>query len=189
MKKWFLATAVMLAAFTTVMAQPGKVVAQKIGFINQSTVLDSLPMKDSAIAQLKVLNDYFNEDLATMKKEYDAKLAEYDAYTKGVSVDPIIKEMMENTLKTLDENIYNKNQKYQELIQRKQSELLMPILDSIKASSKIIAKQRGYTQVLDISNGLMIYNGNTADDLSDAVIKYMRAEAKKPKTPKPVAPK
>lgn len=186
MKKWFLISAIALITISSASAQTAKVTTQRIGFLNLRIVLDSLPMKNDAMAELKKLNDYFSEELANMKKEYEAKLGEYDVYSKGATVDPIIKEMMENTLKTMDENMYTKNQKYQELLQKKQSDLLVPILDSIKSSTKIVAKQKGYTQVMDVSSDIMIYNSTPADDITNSVIKYMRTEALKPATPKPV---
>ncbi len=184
MKKWILTPAILLAMTTVAFAQGTKVLPQKIGFANLRMVLDSLPMKDSAVAQLKILNDYFSQDIAEMKKEYEAKLMEYDAYIKSASVDPLIREMQENTLKTLEENIGNKTQKYQELIQRKQNELLQPILDSIKANTKIVAKQRAYTQIIDISSDILIYNGSNADDITNIVIAQMRAAARKSSAPK-----
>lgn len=183
MKKWIFLPVIALASITAIYAQPAKT-AQRVGFLDLQKVLDSLPMKDSALSQLKTYNDYFNEDLNSMKKEYDSKLMEYDTYIKGASVDPTIKEMMENTIKTLEENMYNKNQKYQELLQRKQVELVQPIIDSIKSSAKIIAKRNGFTAIVDSSRDLVIFNGNPADDLTRAVIEYMRAEARKSAKPK-----
>ena len=74
MKKWILLPVALLAITTFTFAQGTKTIPQKIGFASLRNVLDSLPMKDSAVAQLKILNDYFQDDLSNMKKEYETKL-------------------------------------------------------------------------------------------------------------------
>lgn len=186
MKKWFITAGLMLTAFSLATAQGGKATAQKIGFINVKTVYDSLPVKDSAEKALKALNDYLTMELDNMNKEYEQAAAELDAYNKSGKVDPTIKEFKEGNLQRLSQNIYTFQQKAQENLSQRQTELYTPIINDIKASSQIVAKQGGYTQVLDVSNGMLLYSGNTADDLTNAVIKYMRSQPAKLQTqPKP----
>jgi Skp family chaperone for outer membrane proteins len=65
-------------------------------------------------------------------------------------------------------------------MQRDRAKLLNPIVDEIKAAVAQVAKTKGFSQVIDNSAEIVIYNGVTTDDITADVIKYMLA-------PKPAA--
>ena len=189
MKKWLMAAAFMLAVVSTTSAQGGKVTTQKIGFVNLKKVLDSLPARDSAVRELKAINDYFTIELQTMQKEFEQQTAEYDAYIKSQKVEPMIKEMKEGSLENLRQRIYAFEQGAQEKVAQKQTEVFTPIINDIKASAAEVAKAKGYTQVIDVSNEILIYNANPGDDITQAVVKYIRSRPAKAATPpSPIKP-
>ncbi|MCR9065969.1 MAG: OmpH family outer membrane protein [Cytophagales bacterium] len=123
----------------------------KIGYTNIDFILGNIP--DSKDIQTK---------LATEKAQYDKLLQEkiadfqksYEDYQKNAStMTPVIRQDKEKSLQTAQEGIQEFQQNSENALQRKQQELLAPVMDKIQKAIDEVAAANGYTYVLNSDAG------------------------------------
>ena len=76
----------------------------------------------------------------------------------------------------LEERIQNFQATAQESLQKKQSELLDPMISKCKKAVEEVAKEAGYKTVIDSSQGILLY-ADPADDLLPLVKKKLNITA------------
>src|ERR1700749_243381 len=143
MKKFFLAGVLLVSGFLTVSAQ------SKIGYINTEDLINAMPEADKANAELQdyqnALNQQGNEYLSELK-EKDSALA-----VDSPHLSQAIIELKKNDLMKLYQQVQGWNQQSQQLLGQKQQALLAPIRDKALESIKQVAKENGYSYILDAS--------------------------------------
>lgn len=179
----------MLAIATLFM---GSASAQKIAYLNMQTVLDTLPDTDSVREQLYKYAGKLQQDLTDVAAEIDKAKAAYDAISADPSSSQVKKELLAKRYQTLVEEYQRTEQDAQKQLVDKEKEKMQPIYDLIKKSAGEVGKLKGYTLVLNNTNGMVLYNFNDSDDITAAVIKHMMAKyqaAPKPPATKPAGAK
>jgi outer membrane protein len=89
-------------------------------------------------------------------------------------------------LADLEERIRTFQSTAQESLQKKQSELLEPMVKKAKKAIEDVAKEGSYKQVFDTSSGIVLYN-DPADDIAALVKKKLGVGM--PEAPAAPAPK
>lgn len=163
--------------------------AQKVAFVSTKKVLDTLPQKDSAEQKLQNLALKFKGELAEYEQELTTRQMEYqkEANSPGVSQSRL--EMLQSIYNSVLQAYESEQKRMNEELQAEESALLTPLLEEIKTAVGIVAKQKGYTSALDNSSDIVLWMGNTGDDITDAVIKYMLSNPTKPAGTTTTAPK
>jgi outer membrane protein len=149
-----------VALSTTVMAQKGA----KVGHINSNELLTAMPERT---AVQKDLEEYANELKATldvMRKEYEAKVGDFQG-KQDVMTD-VIKETKIKEITDLEKRITEFQQTAEADLQKKEQSLLQPIIDKAKNAINDVAKENGYTYVLDSSVGVVLYSVDSDDILA-----------------------
>ena len=149
---------VVVALTTTVTAQK----SAKIGHINSNDLLSAMPERNEV---QKELEDYANQLKVTMdamRKEYETKVGEFQA-KQDVMTD-IIKDTKIKEITDLERRIGEFQQTAEADLQKKETSLLQPIIDKAKTAINDVAKENGYTYVLDSSAGSVLYSVE-GDDL------------------------
>jgi outer membrane protein len=180
MKRIIIAMAAFLCMSAGLNAQ-----AQKIAFVNTTKVIDTLPQKDTAELKLQQYSMLYENQLAEMEQEFNTKKAEFDKEASTAGVSAIRLELLQKNLQNMYKQLTETEQAMQNDLQLQRANLLNPIIEEIKKAVSDVAKAKGYTSAIDNSQGLVLYIGNTNDDITDAVIKHMLA----PKPATPAAPK
>ncbi|MCO6500511.1 MAG: OmpH family outer membrane protein [Vicingus serpentipes] len=135
----------------------------KIGHINSNDLLTAMP--ERATVQ-KELEDHANQLRATldaMRKEYETKVTEFQS-KQDVMTD-IIKQTKIKEITDLEKRITEFQQTAEEDLQKKEQSLLQPIIDKAKDAINAVAKENGYTYVLDSSVGVVLYSVESDDIL------------------------
>ena len=148
-----------VALSTVATAQKG----QKTGYINSNDLLTAMPER---AAVQKELEDYANQlkvTLDAMKKEYDTKVAEFQS-KQDVMTD-IIKNNKVKEITDLEKRITEFQQTADADLQKKEQSLLQPIIDKAKKAINEVAKENGYTEISDLSTGVILYNDEKYDIL------------------------
>lgn len=139
----------------------------KFGHIDSQKLLSEMP--ETATAR-KAVEDYtkqLEDQLKTMQTELQTK---YDDYTaKQSTYSDLIKKTKEDELNGLQQRIQNFQQTAQQDIQKKEQELLQPVINKAKTAIKEVAKEKGYTYIFDTSTGSLAYWPETADDIMQLV--------------------
>jgi outer membrane protein len=151
-----------------VMASAGMVSAQKVGHINLQELVTLLPDAKKANTDLDTLQ-------STLLREIDRKTAEikikYDAYkadmAKGVML-PSVQKSREDELNNLQTSLQTFQYQAQDDMDKKRQELFKPIITKAQDAINNVAKEKGYTYVLDSSAGTILFSTD-GDDLMPAV--------------------
>ncbi|HOZ52716.1 MAG TPA: OmpH family outer membrane protein [Chitinophagaceae bacterium] len=159
MKKVIIALALLVAGFYT-NAQ------QKIGYINSQEIVSMMPEAKKASADVQAYKKSFETEMVTMQKELETKFKAYQDGAKTMS-EPI-KAVKEKELQDLQGRMGSFEQTANEKIEDKLQELLAPINDKAQKAIEAVAKEKGYTYILDTSVGAILY-ALPSDNILEAV--------------------
>lgn len=127
----------------------------KIGWIKSDELLAVMPERDSALKKLEKQRDEIVRTLEGMQVEYNNKL---EAYTKQRdSLSQFIRTSKEAELDDIRNKITNFQQAGDQELQRKQQELLQPIIDKAQKAIKAVAEENKFTYILDVAQGTVLY--------------------------------
>ncbi|NSW44638.1 MAG: OmpH family outer membrane protein [Bacteroidales bacterium] len=143
----------------------------KFGHLNSNDLLDAMP--DKAQAQ-KTLQDYskqLEDQLVAMQEELEKKYNEY--LEKKDTFTDLIKKNKEEELTSLQQRIQTFQANAQQDLQKKEQELLKPIIDKAKKAIEDVSKENGYTYIFDTGTGSLLYYPKDADDILPLVKKKL----------------
>lgn len=134
------------------------VIAQKVGHVDFQSIMISLPERKSAEDTLKKFAASIQNDMRIMEARYQERVAQYDRDKKaGASADVLA--VAEQDIMEYQQRIMNFEEKAQERMQMKESELLKPMIDKVKAAVAKVAKAQGVGYVFDISQLIYMEGG------------------------------
>ncbi|MCB0402812.1 MAG: OmpH family outer membrane protein [Flavobacteriales bacterium] len=136
---------------TTAFAQK----AQKSGYINSNDLMSAMPERNTV---QKELEDYANQlkiTMDAMRKEYETKIADFQS-KQDVMTD-VIKQAKIKEITDLEKRIGEFQQTAEADLQKKEQDLLQPIIDKAKNAINDVAKENGYTEITDTSLGVVLY--------------------------------
>jgi outer membrane protein len=174
MKKLFLILTV------AAMTYSGSAMAQKIAHINLNDLLLLMPERKKAETDIQEYAKTLDGQMRTMNAEYESKVQEYTA-KESIMTEPV-KVDKQKEIGDLEERIRNFQTTAQESLQKKQNELLEPMLAKAKKSIEEIAKENGYKLVIDSSQNTLLYS-DPADDIMPLAKKKLGLNAT-PEAPK-----
>jgi len=158
-----------VALSTTAMAQKGT----KVGHINSNDLLTAMPERTAVQKELEEYANQLKVTLDAMSKEYEAKVTDFQS-KQDVMTD-IIKDNKIKEITDLEKRIKEFQQTAEADLQKKEQDLLQPIIDKAKTAINDVAKENGYTYVLDSSVGVVLYSVET-DDILPKVKKKLGIE-------------
>jgi len=157
----------------------------KIGYISTEELIGTMPEAEKANAQLQ---DY-QTSLQQQGQDYYRELNEKDSIFQldSSKLSPAAKELRRNDLIALYQKVQGWNQTMQQKVQEKSQELIVPIRAKAFDVIKAVAKEAGYSYVLEAGSVLV---GPPGDDILILVKKKMGIVPPAPKTaPAGVKPK
>ncbi len=140
----------------------------KVGYINTEELIGSMPETEAANAQLQEYqatlqeqgNDYYRE-LSEKDSTFQADSAKYTQTQK---------ELKRNDLIALYQKVQGWNQTMQQMIQEKSQALIVPIRTKALDAVKAVAKENGYSYILEEAAVLV---GPPGDDILPLVKKKL----------------
>jgi outer membrane protein len=167
MKKIILC-ALLAAAATGASAQQ----TYKFGHINGQELLAMMPERDSAEAKYMAYVKDLEEQVESMQVEYNNKLQTYQQKAKTWS--DAIREAKEKELTDLGQRVQEFQMTAREDVQKRQMELLKPVIDKATAAVKKVGKDNGFTYIYDVSNAALAYwSTEQSIDITDLVKKEL----------------
>jgi outer membrane protein len=155
----FLALALILSLSVSTYAQK----KQKFGHIDSNQLMKLMPGRDSAQAKIEDYAKKLESQLKGMQAEFEKKYNDYTVNEKNMT--DLIKQTNAQELTDLQKRIEAFQQSAQDELQKKQDELLKPIVDKAKSAIEKVAKDNGYTYIFDAGLGVLLYNDPTEDVL------------------------
>ncbi len=181
-----------IALFAIVALATSNVNAQtKIGYISLDYVLNQLPEAKQVEAELKTTQTQYENLLQGKIKDFQAKYAEYEK--NASTMNEVIKADKEKILQNLQNEIEEFRQSSATSLQKKQAQLLQPLLKKIEDNMHVVAKENAYTYVFNYDAGQgttpIVLHAPDDANISDLVLKKMGVTPKPvTATPAPAAP-
>ncbi|WP_411274056.1 OmpH family outer membrane protein [Daejeonella sp.] len=146
---------------------------QKFGHINSADLLQSMPEMKTADATFQTFAKQKQTALELMDAERTKKITLYNDKSKMISeanketlgkeIEGLVKEIQD-----MEKRITETQEKSQEELTTKRTEIYQPVFKKAEDAVKIVAKEKGYAYVFDISQpGVVYFDGG--EDLLAAV--------------------
>lgn len=145
----------------------------KIGYTNIELILAYMPEAKTLETTLGTYQKKLAEKLKVKDDYAQAKLQEYMDLSEANRLSPTDKEAREKELMKLDEEIKKLAEDAEFDLMTKRSELLAPVLEKLQNAINTVAKENGYTYVLNqtTSAGVStILYGPEEDDLTKKIM-------------------
>jgi outer membrane protein len=140
--------------------------AQKIGYINTNDLIPNMPEYKTVTTQVDAYKKTFVDVLQNLSNELQTKSADYQAHQATMT--DAQKSAKQSELNDLNQRAGNYQNDAQQKVAQKGEELMKPLLDKAKNAITQVAKEKGYTYVIDSSTTTFIVAPPT-DDLLAAV--------------------
>lgn len=142
MKKLIVAGMMVLGVITT-SAQ------QKIGYVNTDELIGIMPEAEKADLELKDFQTALGQQGQDMMKELTAKDSIF--VKDSAKLSPSMKEIKRKELIELYQRVQGWQTQAQELYQQEAQKKIAPIRDKAMDAIRVVAKENGYSYILDIN--------------------------------------
>ena len=127
----------------------------KIGHVDSQALIELMPEKDSVEAQLMAYQRSLEEQIGAMYVEYQSKVTDYQNNVDGMS--DIIKQTKEREIADLETRITEFQQNAEADFGNMQAKLYDPLITKARDAIAEVASENGYTYILDVSMGVVLY--------------------------------
>jgi outer membrane protein len=135
----------------------------KIGHINTQELLQAMPETDSAQLKLEKMQKELQSQLEVMQVELNNKYQDY--LSKRDSYSELVRQTKEDELQNIQQRIQQFAQNADQDLQKKRSELYKPILDKANKAIEEVARENGFTYILDLSSGVVLFHSDSSLDI------------------------
>jgi outer membrane protein len=144
----------------------------KIGHVDIAQILAVLPQRDSAASVLAKETKELQSTYDEMTVVYNKML---DDYEKGqATFSEIVKKNKESELLDKEKRLQEFEQNVTTTLQKRNSELIQPILDKILKAIDQVASDNGFTYILDVSKGSVVYSSKDSQNINPLVLKILK---------------
>jgi len=123
----------------------------KVAHINSQALISEMPEVKEAQAQLEKLQKTYQTEIEASMKEYQTKLQTYSADAQNQT--EVTNQARQKELAGMEQNIQQYQQTAAQDIQKKQADLLKPLIDKARAAIQKVAKAQGFDYVIDATEG------------------------------------
>ena len=134
---------------------------EKIGYLNSAELLSSVPEARIIEKKLEELYKGKEAELQGLSKTAQTKLQTYQE--NGHLLNETERKSREEELMSLDQQLQKMQYDASNVMDKKRQEMLAPVLKKLDKAVKQVAKENGYTFVLDPSIGGIVYADTTRD--------------------------
>jgi len=140
----------------------------KVAHVDVAEIMGKMPAMLDAQKQLEKLSTTYDADYKKMVEEYQAKIKKYTEESKLPATTDAINEERSKEVQDMQKRITDFRDNAQKELQTKESEIVKPIMEKVRASIQKVGKAKGFQYVLD-STTLLLADGTniTADVKKD----------------------
>ena len=136
----------------------------KFGYIDSQELLQLMPERKSAEAEVQNFAKSLEAQLGSMTAEYQQSLQEYQA--NEATYTDLVKQDKEAEIIGLQERIQTFQQNAQQSLQEKEQKVLEPIYAKARKAIEDVATEGGFTYIFDKSQGSILYANDSENILS-----------------------
>ncbi len=147
LKSLLLATVLCLGTSYTINAQA------KTAHVDVNELISKMPAMLDAQKQLEKLSGTYDAEYKIMAEEYQNKIKKYDQ--EAATVGDAVNATRQTEVQDLVKRITDYRDNAQKELQKKEADMVKPLMEKIKASISKIGKAKGYQYVLNIADLLL----------------------------------
>jgi len=147
LKSLLLAAVLFVGASQTINAQA------KTAHVDVNEIISKMPAMLDAKKQLEKLSATYDAEYKTMADEYQNKIKKYEQ--EASTVTDAVNQTRQTEVQDLIKRITDYRDNAQKELQKKESDLVAPLYDKIKASIQKVGKAKGYQYVLNVADLLL----------------------------------
>ncbi len=147
LKSLLLATVLCLGTSYTINAQA------KTAHVDVNDLISKMPAMLDAQKQLEKLSGTYDAEYKTMAEEYQNKIKKYDQ--EAATVGDAVNATRQTEVQDLVKRITDYRDNAQKELQKKEADMVKPLMDKIKASIAKVGKDKGYQYVLNLADLLL----------------------------------
>jgi outer membrane protein len=156
-KTLLIAALFVLGANQTINAQA------KTAHVDVSEIMTKMPAMLDAQNQLEKLSTTYDADYKKMIEEYQAKLKKYEA--ESATVTDAINTERSKEVQDMQKRISDFRDNAQKELQQKESDIVKPLMEKVRASIQKVGKAKGFQYILDGSTLLLADGPNITADV------------------------
>lgn len=165
---------ILLAAFGQVAWAQG---VTKIGYTNVELILQYMPETKAIETELSKIEAAISKTLEVKQKYYQQKLIEFMEYKQsGKPLTPEMEKAATTELQRLEGEIQKGISDAEEKLMRRRMELLKPVQDKMQNAIDLVAREGGYTYILNqaVGDGIpSILYGKESDNVTTLIAKKL----------------
>lgn len=147
LKSLLIATVLLLGTSQTIFSQA------KIAHVDVNEIITKMPAMLDAQKQLEKLSATYDAEYKTMAEEYQNKIKKYDQESSTVT--DAVNQTRQTEVQDLIKRITDYRDNAQKELQQKESDMVKPIMEKIRASISKVGKEKGFQYVLNASDLLL----------------------------------
>ena len=135
----------------------------KTAHVDVSEIMSKMPAMLDAQKQLEKLSGTYDADYKKMVEEYQTKLKKYEA--ESATVTEIVNGERTKEVQDMQKRIVDFRDNAQKELQQKESDIVKPLMEKVRASIQKVGKAKGFQYVLDGSTLLLADGPNLTADV------------------------
>jgi outer membrane protein len=135
----------------------------KLGYINISQLVQSMPETKNLQEQVNTYSKQFLDQLTTMNNELQTKAKDYESHKATMS--DASRTATETELGDLQKRLQEYSNTSQQKVEERSNELAKPLFDKVRAAVSLVAKEKGYTYVINTAQTDLVVSP-PGDDLT-----------------------
>ena len=147
LKSLLIATVLFLGTSYSIHAQA------KTAHVDVNEIISKMPAMLDAQKQLEKLSATYDGEYKTMAEEYQNKIKKYDQ--EAGTVTDAVNQTRQTEVQDLVKRITDYRDNAQKELQKKEADMVKPLMDKIKASIQKVGKAKGYQYVLNAADLLL----------------------------------
>lgn len=147
LKSLLIAGVIFFGSLQTINAQA------KTAHVDVNEIISKMPAMLDSQKQLEKLSATYDAEYKTMAEEYQAKIKKYDQ--EASTVTDAVNQTRQQEVQDLVKRITDYRDNAQKELQKKESDLVKPLMDKIRASITKVGKAKGYQYVLNAADLLL----------------------------------
>lgn len=156
-KTLLIAAVLILTANNTMNAQA------KTAHVDVSEIMSKMPAMLDAQNQLQKLSGTYDAEYKKMVEEYQVKIKKYE--TESTTVTEAVNTERSKEVQDMQKRIVDYRDNAQKELQQKETDIVKPLMEKVRASIQKVGKAKGFQYVLDGSTLLLADGPNITADV------------------------
>ena len=159
-------------ALLTALSLPMRAQGVKVAYVQTSVLLDQAPGRAEAEAQFDKETGTYRDQIKRMSDSLNAMVADFQK--RQATLTPAARETQGKGLQAKEQEYQRRTQELEQKAQGRQSELVQPILDKVKAAIEEVRVEGGYAMIFNADQGSPIVAVDKSLNVTDRVLSKLK---------------